>query len=100
MVHWNELSDFLKSNPFQTYNVKTLELLVPGQKGVDHFPILADTPLAPAPVVAEEAHPITNLFTPTPVLNLAPKPLKTPKIHIQKHTLDPIVFGIEMIDIL
>jgi hypothetical protein len=100
MVHWNELSDFLKSNPFQTYNVKTLELLVPGQKGVEHFPILADTPLAPAPVVAEETHPITNLFTPTPVLNLAPKPLKTPKIHIQKHTLDPIVFGIEMIDIL
>ena len=107
MVHWNELSDFLKSNPFQTYNVKALELLVPERKGVDHFPIINAVPVAapvvaPASVVAPApvAAPITNLFTPTPELNLAPKLQKTPKIHIQKHTLDPIVFGIEMIDIL
>jgi len=103
MVHWNELSDFLKSNPFQTYNVKTLALLVPERKGVDHFPILASV-LPPEPVVPTEPvvapAPITNVFTPTPQV----KPKATtgggalPKM--DKHTLDPIVFGIENIDIL
>jgi hypothetical protein len=103
MVHWNELSDFLKSNPFQTYNVCGLELLVPDRKGIDHFPILAtqvdvvESPIAaPAP-----APPTTNVFIPTPAIQ--PKKVdkdNVEKLNILKHTLDPIVFGIEMIDIL
>jgi len=105
MVHWNELSDFLKSNPFQTYNVCALELLVPNRKGVDHFPILAaqvDVVESSAPITAL----LTNIFTPTPVLppiinTFTPTPVFQPKkVNILKYTLDPIVFGIEMIDIL
>jgi hypothetical protein len=108
MVHWNELSDFLKSNPFQTYNVRGLELLVPNRKDIDHFPILAaqvDVVESSAPITA----PLTNIFTPTPVLppiinTFIPTPVfqpkKVEKLNILKYTLDPIVFGIEMIDIL
>ena len=102
MVHWNELSDFLKSNPFQTYNVKALTLLVPERKSMDHFPIL----LSPEPIASPEpvavpavpdVPPVTNIFTP----QLKPKAVvATPKMDILKHTLDPIVFGIENIDIL
>ena len=110
MVHWNELSDFLKSNPFQTYNVKTLAFLVPERKGMDHFPILAPV-LSPEPIASPEpvavpvpvpvAPPVTNIFTPTPTLQLKPKAvIATPKMDILKHTLDPIVFGIENLDIL
>jgi hypothetical protein len=104
MVHWNELSDFLKSNPFQTYNVCALELLVPNRKGVDHFPILAaqvdvveSTPSAPpAPPPASPA-PSPVVVQPTiPAI----QPKKVEKLNILKYTLDPIVFGIEMIDIL
>jgi len=95
MVHWNELSDFLKSNPFQTYNVCALELLVPNRKGVDHFPILAaqvDVVESPAP---PPAPPVV-----VPPTTPAIQPKKVEKLNILKYTLDPIVFGIEMIDIL
>ena len=97
MVHWNELSDFLKSNPFQTYNVCGLELLVPDLKGIDHFPILAaqvDVVESSTPISTPVA---TAVIPPTtPVI----QPKKLEKLNILKHTLDPIVFGIEMIDIL
>jgi len=100
MVHWNELSDFLKSNPFQTYNVRGLELLVPERKGIDHFPILAaqvDVVESPPAAVAAVAPPTTNIFIPA----IQPKKVeKVEKLNILKYTLDPIVFGIEMIDIL
>lgn len=99
MVHWNELSDFLKSNPFQTYNVCGLELLVPDLKGIDHFPILAtqvDVVESSTPIATAVIPPTTNVFIPTPVI----QPKKVEKLNILKHTLDPIVFGIEMIDIL
>jgi len=87
MVHWNELSDFLKSNPFQTYNVKPLELLVPERKGVDHFPILET--IAATPVV-----------TPAAAAPVAAPPTNSRKLELLKHTLDPVIFGIEFIDIL
>ena len=108
MVHWNELSDFLKSNPFQTYNVRGLELLVSERKGIDHFPILAAAvPVVESPVAAAAA-PMTNTLVTTPAAPVAPaapviqtkKVEKTEKLNILKYTLDPIVFGIEMIDIL
>jgi hypothetical protein len=97
MVHWNELSDFLKSNPFQTYNVCALELLVPNRKGVDHFPILAaqvDVVESPPPASPAPSPVVVPPTTP------AIQPKKVEKLNILKYTLDPIVFGIEMIDIL
>ena len=39
MVHWNELSDFLKSNPFQTYGVKPLHSEAICRQHVEHFRI-------------------------------------------------------------
>jgi len=88
MVHWNELSDFLKSNPFQTYNVKPLELLVPERKGVDHFPILETVAAA------------TPAATPAAAAPVAAPPTNSRKLELLKHTLDPVVFGIEYTDIL
>lgn len=98
MVHWNELSDFLKSNPFQTYNVRGLDLLISEQKDIDHFPIHApvdsSATIAPVivPIVAPAVAPVV-----APVVAPAPK---VAKLNILKYTLDPIVFGIEHIDIL
>ena len=100
MVHWNELSDFLKSNPFQTYNVKALELLVPERKGISHFSIMTIpvpvTPItAPVPVVASApvVAPVATVAAP-----VAPK--RTQKFEILKYTLDPIVFNIDHMDVL
>ena len=105
MVHWNELSDFLKSNPFQTSNVRGLELLASERKGVDHFPILAaqvDVVESPIPTVAAAAAPMANILVITPVAPViqTKKVERVEKLNILKYTLDPIVFGIEMIDIL
>ena len=101
MVHWNELSDFLKSNPFQTYNVRGLELLASERKGINHFPILAaQVDVVETPAVAPA--PMTNTLVITPVAPVIPviQTKKVEKLNILKYTLDPIVFGIEMIDIL
>ena len=95
MVHWNELSDFLKSNPFQTYNVKALELLVPERKGITHFPIVT-TPVpiapvvAPAPIIAPIVAPVV-----APVVTQVVAPKRTQNFEILKYTLDPIVFNID-----
>ena len=112
MVHWNELSDFLKSNPFQTYNVKDLESLISVRKvDLDHFPILfASAPavtvtpaVAVTPAIAVAAPPVlnTNTNTNTNTIPLpTPKPKKVQKLDVLKYTLDPVVFGIEYMDIL
>jgi len=105
MVHWNELSDFIKSNPFQTYTVKSVELSVPERKGVSHFPILWDgVPDAndtndlvlPAPASAPASAP-----APAPVVKhtipvAAPKQFKS--LEPMKIIIDPIVLGIEFSD--
>ena len=102
MVHWNELSDFLKSNPFQTYNVRGLELLISEQKDIDHFPIHApaasSATIAPA-VVPAVAPAVVPAVVPAVAPVVAPVP-KVAKLNILKYTLDPIVFGIEHVDIL
>jgi len=101
MVHWNELSDFLKSNPFQTYAVKLLAIEAPIRKNLEHFSIVVDTPLVAAPVpVSEEKKPSAVA---APVAAPAPAPAAVTRSRqpdIQKYTLDPIVFGIEHRDIL
>ena len=97
MVHWNELSDFLKSNPFQTYNVRELELLISEQKDIDHFPI--HTPAAVATAVATAVASPATVSAPVVAPVVAPVS-KVAKLNILKHTLDPIIFGIENVDIL
>ena len=120
MVHWNELSDVLTSNPFQTYNVKGLLFAEPIRKGFQHFPIEAasvaaavvpmdvddDTyfppPTLPATTVTTTVTPAAKV-TPTATVTAAAAPVsrvsrKTPDV--LKYTLDPIVFGIEHVDIL
>ena len=67
MVHWNELSDFLKSNPFQTYAVKLLAIEAPIRKNVEHFPIVVDTPL----VVEPEPVPVPVPATKKPLAAVA-----------------------------
>ena len=101
MVHWNELASFLKSNPFQTYNVKDLEPLVPSRKReLDYFPILftavsaVAAPVAVAVPVAAPAPAVAPVVA--PVQPSAPDT----NLKILKYTLDPIVFGIEFTDIL
>jgi hypothetical protein len=110
MVHWNELSDFIKSNPFQTYSVKSVELSVPERKGVSHFPILWDgTPdpddtnelVLPVPVPVPAAAPkvpvvVKNAPAPAPTPAPAPKQFKT--LEAMKMIIDPIVLGIEFSD--
>ena len=96
MVHWNELSDFLKSNPFQTYNVKSLELLVPERKNVVHFPIHDVVSTTPAASDAPAAAPAAA----APPSAAPPVVANSRKLELLKHTLDPVVFGIEFMDIL
>ena len=113
MVHWNELSDFLKSNPFQTYGVKLLAIETPTRKGVEYFPIeyVVDTPVVstPKPATASTSTPVpVPILIPAPapapapakLVSAPPPPKQTRQPDSLKYTLDPIVFGIEHRDIL
>jgi len=111
MVHWNELSDVLTSNPFQTYNVKPLLFVEVSKKGFQHFPIESVSVLpSVVPLDVDDDTYIPPPTLPVATVTVAPKVTpaatapashvirKTPEV--LKYTLDPIVFGIEHVDIL
>jgi hypothetical protein len=111
MVHWNELSDFLKSNPFQTYGVKPLHSMDVCRQHVEHFPIFeADVepsvptsisisvtvpPVPPVPPTKPVVVPVVVPVVASPVVRMTPK-----RPDVLKYTLDPVVLGIEHREVL
>ena len=114
MVHWNELCSILATNSFQTYTMKPLSCVV-SAKPVDVFPI-GDPQTPPHPTAVTDVHPepmdldeSSNVL----IVPVAPKILTSPpvtkkddipsglsRILWSKHSLDPIVLGLDKTDIL
>jgi hypothetical protein len=111
MVHWNELSDFLKSNPFQTYGVKPLHSMDVCRQHVEHFPIFeADAepsvsisitaqPVIPVPPTRPAVASVVVPVVAVPQTHMTPR--ESPKRpDVLKYTLDPVVLGIEHREVL
>jgi len=129
MVHWNELCSILATNSFQSYTLKALTC-VEGIKKVDSFlmeamnedpPPLLKKGSTPEEAPGSSAMEVNTLILPPPVL-VAPAPSRSeasrkvvqpieppPEVlshksssHLSwgKHLVDPIVLGIDKVDIL